>query len=184
LALARDRNLTYFTVRYTGRLGYVYALQGKIAERLPLLERAVNAHETMGNPFSLVPLLLAEAYVLAGRLVEALEVVARALIVAREGGHRGDEAKALWLLGKVAAHRDLPEQADRHYRDALVLAEGLGMRPLVAHSQLGLGKLYPRMSKRDQARDHLTVATTMYRDMSMTYWLEQAEAVRIIDGAT
>jgi hypothetical protein len=33
-----------------------------------------------------------------------------------------------------------------------------------------------RLSKRAQARDHLNAATTMYRDMGMTYWLEQAEA--------
>ena len=50
------------------------------------------------------------------------------------------------------------------------------MRPLVAHCHLGLGKVYLRRSKRNQARDHLTVAMTMYRDMDMTYWLERAEA--------
>ena len=49
------------------------------------------------------------------------------------------------------------------------------MRPLVAHCHLGLGKVYPRVSKRNQARDHLTVAMTMYRDMGMRFWLEQAE---------
>ena len=27
-----------------------------------------------------------------------------------------------------------------------------------------------------QAQEHLTTATTMYRGMGMTYWLEQAEA--------
>jgi hypothetical protein len=50
------------------------------------------------------------------------------------------------------------------------------MRPLVAHCHLGLGKVYLRTSKRDQARDHLTAAATVYRDMDMSFWLEQAEA--------
>ncbi len=49
------------------------------------------------------------------------------------------------------------------------------MRPLVAHCHLGLGKLYRRTGKVDQAREHLTAATAMYRGMGMTYWLEQAE---------
>ena len=49
-------------------------------------------------------------------------------------------------------------------------------RPLVAHGHLGLGKLYRRTGKRGQAQEHLTTATTMYREMGMTYWLEQAEA--------
>jgi len=48
------------------------------------------------------------------------------------------------------------------------------MRPLVAHCHLGLGKLYARADQRAPARDHLTTATTMYREMDMTYWLEQA----------
>ena len=50
------------------------------------------------------------------------------------------------------------------------------MRPLVAHCQLGLGNLYWRTGQREQAQEHLTTATTMYREMGMTYWLEKAEA--------
>ena len=41
------------------------------------------------------------------------------------------------------------------------------MRPLVAHCHLGLGKLYRRTGKRDEAQEHLTTATTMYREMGM-----------------
>ena len=48
--------------------------------------------------------------------------------------------------------------------------------PLVAHCHLGLGKLHGRAGKREQAREHLTTATTMYREMDMKYWLEQAAA--------
>ena len=50
------------------------------------------------------------------------------------------------------------------------------MRPLVAHCHLGLGKLYSRTGKGEQARGHLATATTMYREMDMRFWLEQAEA--------
>ena len=50
------------------------------------------------------------------------------------------------------------------------------MRPLVAHCHLGLGKLYQRTGKREQAQENLTAATTMYREMVMTYRLEQAES--------
>jgi hypothetical protein len=49
------------------------------------------------------------------------------------------------------------------------------MRPLVAHCHLGLGRLYRRAGEPEQAREHLSTATTMYRDMGMTYWLEKAE---------
>jgi hypothetical protein len=50
------------------------------------------------------------------------------------------------------------------------------MRPLVAHCHLGLGKLYRRTGKNAEAKEHLSTATTMYREMDMRFWLEQAEA--------
>ena len=59
------------------------------------------------------------------------------------------------------------------------LAEPRGMRPLIAHCHLGLGKLYRRTGKREQAQEHLTTATTMYRAMGMRFWLEQAEEAEL-----
>jgi hypothetical protein len=46
----------------------------------------------------------------------------------------------------------------------------------VGVSGLRLGKLYRRTGKREQATEHLTTATTMYREMDMRFYLEQAEA--------
>ena len=48
LALSREWNLTFFSVSHTGSLGYAYALSGRIAEGIPLLEHALSAIETMG----------------------------------------------------------------------------------------------------------------------------------------
>jgi hypothetical protein len=58
----------------------------------------------------------------------------------------------------------------------LALAEPRGMRPLLAHCHLGLAKLSQRTGQREQAREHLTTATTMYRETDMHFWLEQADA--------
>ena len=69
-----------------------------------------------------------------------------------------------------------PRTPPGYYREALALADTLGMRPLIAYCHLGLGKLYRRTDKREQAQAQLATATTMYRDMGMTYWLEKAEA--------
>jgi hypothetical protein len=49
------------------------------------------------------------------------------------------------------------------------------MRPLLAHCHLGLGKLYRRIGKQQDAQEHLATAGTMYREMDMRFWLEQAE---------
>jgi tetratricopeptide (TPR) repeat protein len=143
-----------------------------------LLEQALSASEAMGFGASQLFFLayLGEAHLLADRLDDALEFSGRALILARESGQRGREAWALRLLGEVTARRYPPEHAGGHYRAALLLAEELGMRPLVAHCHLGLGKLYRRTGKRQEAQDHLATATTMYCEMGMAYWLEKAEA--------
>ena len=77
----------------------------------------------------------------------------------------------------IAIHPDRfdAENGEAHYRQALVLAEPRGMRPLVAHCHLGLGKLYRRAGKRAQAQEHLSTATTMYREMDMRFWFTQAQ---------
>ena len=56
------------------------------------------------------------------------------------------------------------------------------MRPLVAHCHLSLGKLYRRTGNREQAQEHLTIATTMYREMDMAYWLEKAKTELGVTG--
>ena len=68
------------------------------------------------------------------------------------------------------------EQAEAHYRQALALAEALGMRPLQAHCHRGLGTLYAKIGRREQARAELSTAIDLYRAMEMTFWLPQAEA--------
>ena len=52
------------------------------------------------------------------------------------------------------------ETAESTYRSAMAIAGELGMRPLVAHCHLGLGKLYRRTDKREQAQEHLATAIT------------------------
>jgi tetratricopeptide (TPR) repeat protein len=90
----------------------------------------------------------------------------------------GFTAHALRLFGDIATHPDRfdAESAAAHYREALALARLHGMRPLVAHCHLGLGKLYRRIGETEYVRENLTAATTMYREMNMGFWLEQEEA--------
>ena len=52
----------------------------------------------------------------------------------------------------------------------------LGMRHLVAHCHLGLGRLYGQTGQLARAREHLTTATAMVHEMAMKFWLEKSEA--------
>jgi len=84
----------------------------------------------------------------------------------------------LRLLGEISSRPDRPdvETAEGHYRQAMALASELGMRPLQAHCHLGLGTLYTKIGRREQARSELSAAIEQYRSMEMSFWLAQAEA--------
>ena len=120
--------------------------------------------------------IVGRACLLLGSLDEAHRLGDRA--VACSPRQFGFAAHALLLLGDIATHADRldPESGEAHNRQALGLAEPRGMRPLVAHCHLGLGKLSRQTGYRLQAQEHLTTAITMYREMDMRFWLEQAEA--------
>jgi hypothetical protein len=124
---------------------------------------------------------LCEAHLRAGALGEAHQFAERVLALSRKRCERGIEALALYLVGEIAAlSGDRPEPSGaRHYNAALALASDLGVLPLVAHCLLGLGKLYRRAGESVKAEEHLQTATTMYREMGMTFWLEQAEAASV-----
>jgi tetratricopeptide (TPR) repeat protein len=94
---------------------------------------------------------LGRACLLLGRLDEARRLGDCA--VESSPRHPGFAAHALYLLGDIATHPDRfdAESGEALYRQALALAEPRGMRPLVAHCHLGLGKLYRRTGKREHA---------------------------------
>jgi tetratricopeptide (TPR) repeat protein len=161
-------------------LGLAYALGGRVEEGIALLEQTAKQSALLGmlfcHAFSMT--YLGEAYLLANRIDEATEATGRAFQLCRDYKARGYEAWALRILGEIASHpqRQEVEKAQTYYHQALDLANELGMRPLIAHCYLGLGTLYRRAEKREQAKEHLTTASTMFRDMEMAFWLEKAEA--------
>ena len=167
-------------VRNIAALGAAYTLDGRVAEAVRLLTRALERiSATKGGPSDwLCHLSLGEAQVLAGRLAEAHAHAESALAIARKLPNRGHQAYILRLLGEIAARREPPEadQAEAHYRQALALTEALGMRPLQAHCHLGLGTLYTQVDRPAQARAELSAAIALYRGMEMTFWLPRAEA--------
>ncbi len=90
-----------------------------------------------------------------------------------------------------AARAGIPPSADRRgldggdrprvphteaaYLEALALAETLGLRPLVARCHLGLGQVYARSKRRDQAVQHLATARDLLAEMGIRYWLDRAQ---------
>jgi tetratricopeptide (TPR) repeat protein len=179
LEVSQAGHIRLFFPWYASQVGYTYALAGRVAEALPLLEQAVEQAASMRLTASqsLWIAYLSESYLLAGRVDEATTQALRALDLSREHKERGHQAWVCRLLGEIAAHKDPPDvrEGEDNYHQALALAEELGMRPLIAHCHVGLGKLYRRTGNRQQAQEHLTTATTMMREMEMGVWWEEAE---------
>ena len=179
IIICQEADLSIFFPDMAPALGAAYTLAGRVADAVALLMQAMEQTIAMDmrGLQALCSLPLGEAQMLGGRLEDAHALAERTLILARAHQERGNEAYALRLLGEIAARRDPPavEQAEVHYQQALILAEALGMRPLVAHCYFGLGTLYARIGRPEQARTALSTAVELYRTMEMTFWLSQVE---------
>jgi tetratricopeptide (TPR) repeat protein len=180
MGLCQEADLPAHVPRIAAALGAAYTLAGRVADAVPLLMQAMEQPTATAMAIfqALCRLALGEAQMLAGRLEEAHALAERALALARAHQERGYEAYALRLLGEIAAQREpaASDHAGDGYRQALALAEDLGMRPLQAHCHLGLGTLYTKTDRPEQARIELSAAVASYRNMEMTLWLPRTEA--------
>src|SRR5262249_35354596 len=180
VGLCQDADILAFFPWTATALGAAYILDGRLAEAVPLLTQALEQATAMEMIVAQARcrLALGEAHLLAGRLEEAHALAEGALAHARAYQERGHEAYALHLLGDIAARHEPPEieLAATHYRQALTLAEELGMRPLQAHCYRGLGTLYTAIGQWEQAHTALATTLALYRAMDMTFWLPATEA--------
>jgi tetratricopeptide (TPR) repeat protein len=182
MTLYQTANIPMWRALTASILGVAYALTGRVAEALPLLDEVLERVAT-GRLLLLHALVLtelSEACLLVGRVDEASALAARLLELSRTHTGSGYQAHAYRLLGEVASRREPPDinQAAAHYRQALALAEEMGLRPLQAHCHLGLGILYAKLGQRQQAQAELSAAIDLYRAMDMTFWLRQAETAQ------
>jgi DNA-binding NtrC family response regulator/tetratricopeptide (TPR) repeat protein len=112
--------------------GYALTLSGRVDDGCARLERAVERAEALPFRFGHTQWVawLAHAHLLAGRIDEARRLGQQALALGRGRGERGYEAWTLHILGEVEAQAGSAPAAQVYYRQALALADQLGMRPL------------------------------------------------------
>lgn len=174
--LCRTWNLSVIFPTATALLGLAYALIGRLAEALPLLEES----EALAPPVSIfdtptVTTALGVGYLLLGRLDEATRVTLRAAEFADSRGFRGNQASTSLLLGEIMIKSDPRDaaKAEEHFGRALAMADELGMRPLAAHCHRALGRLYESEGNGQRAEDHVSRAQAMYVEMDMAFWVER-----------
>jgi len=178
LNVCRTSQIVVGIPRAAATLGAAYALAGRADEAVPLVASAVeesHRRETHSWP-ALVLLFAGTAYLGVGKIDEAAALAREALALSRRLGARPGEAHALCLVADVASAGGA-EDAEGDYREALTLAAELGLRPRIAHCHLGLAALYRRTGNRERVTEHVTAATTLYREMKMSWWLDRAAEV-------
>jgi tetratricopeptide (TPR) repeat protein len=176
LAIARDHNLFLASVFTASHLAYALVLLGERERGLGYLARAAERSAGALTPrWSHFGTMTASIYLAAGCREEARIEIAQGMAAASERHARGHWAAWLRLEGEMLAPDDQAGACER-LEEALALATELGMRPEAAHCHLGLGKLYRRARERREAEEHLGLATAMYREMGMSFWVAQAEA--------
>jgi class 3 adenylate cyclase/tetratricopeptide (TPR) repeat protein len=162
-------------------LGRAYAEAGQAQEAQDLLRDALALFDTLGVHVARIIAMcgLARAQLAAGNPEAAASLAAEALTSARDKGERTFE---LWALRALADAQAADKPASRAsafecYAQALALAERVGARPHVAHCHLGLGRLHAGSGATQPAGLHLRQALTLYREMQMQHWIEQAESM-------
>jgi DNA-binding NtrC family response regulator/class 3 adenylate cyclase/tetratricopeptide (TPR) repeat protein len=161
---------------FASALSYAYALTGRHAEAMPLLEQAASV-STEGISASRWSAYLSEAHLLAGRVDTATRLAEDGFALSRDHRQGGDHGWILRLLGEIHARHGSTggERAEAFYRQARAAAAERGMRPLTAQCHLGLGLLFRQQRRAPEARSELSAACEHFRAMGMEFWLARAQ---------
>jgi tetratricopeptide (TPR) repeat protein len=178
LALCRNLEIRFALPYFAAFLGFSYVRSDREGKGVELLEEAAEANRAMQihGHRSLFLLLLAEAYLASGRIEEARESAKEVVALASNYPAQSWELWGIKLLGDIDSH-ELTDasQAKDCYRQVVSLANGLGMRPLLAHGHLGLGTLQAKTGQTEDARVQLHLAMAHYQAMRMHFWVNRAE---------
>ena len=146
-------------------------LVGNAEESLRLAEQALalvdTAHPDSNTSRPTTPILVARATILnqrgttlwnIGKLEQAIESYAEALVIYRAVGMARQEARALNNMGIVFAALGEYEEALAHYKSALKIDQALGERSGLALKLGNIGQCYADLGDTDRAESYLARA--------------------------
>ena len=117
---------------------------------------------------------------LTGRGHEARKLGEEALEFGRNHAQRLFEQMSLTALA-LAASLEITtdwEAVQRHMAEALEFCQKRGMRPFTGQTHYHYAELLHKKGNLPGAQGHLAQANALFREMEMTWWAEQAEALR------
>ena len=181
----RDHTVLQWSASIGWPLAGALVRAGQLERGTRLIEEVIAACDARGlrSAESFSGSLVAEAYLLAGRLQDARRVAADAVHTAAARHESGYLANAFWVSGliELQSGAGAREPARRFLSDALAIVRERGMRPLEAKVLLALGQLERNAGAYELAVQHLAAAHALAQAMSMPYWSARiAEEMQVL----
>ena len=158
--------------------GYALFLQGRRQEGIALMREAILTVRAAGTKLGTSWFLsrLAEALALSGDAVEARKVAEECTEVLQMGNRWGQVLveRALGIGGALEGSADWR----RHFEESIRLATERKARPELALSHFRYAEALAQTEDLSLARSQLETAEALFREIGMSWWLEQASALR------
>jgi class 3 adenylate cyclase/tetratricopeptide (TPR) repeat protein len=161
-----------------GLRGYVLSLKGHRKEGIALMRDAIRTVRAAGTTLGTSWLLgeLAGALALSGDAVEARKVAEEYADVLQLGNRNGQVAveRALGIAGALEGRADW----QWHFEQSIRFASERKTRPELAISHFRYAEVLAQAGDVGRARRQLETAEALFREIGMTWWLEQASVLR------
>jgi len=165
-----------FRIWVAMNLAVAYAKAGRAAEAVELFDATLPQFDLMGIIYGrlIAAPLLADAYLAVGDLQAAMRTTNDAIKMQREKRTNLQRPYTLEVLARIHSHPGHydPVRAEACFRDAMQSADQQGSRVVIAHCHAGIGRLNITLKKEAAARKELECACEMFREMSMTFYLD------------
>lgn len=153
---------------------------GRRQEALRLLRDALALMDELriGVGMSHAVALPAEVFALAGLLDEAQPLAENALDLAGKANRFGEinARRALALMAAQQPSAD-PDEVRARFADCLALAQARRIRPDLGVTHFRFAEALHRLGDIPAAREQLTAAREVFRDLDMAWWEAEAQAL-------
>jgi CHAT domain-containing protein/TPR repeat protein len=160
-------------VRDLEMLGNGFNEAKRYAEALAFFDRAIKlAKKTPDAGFPLAAYEgKAQALTFQGKAVQANDLLKEALVIARNEGWLGHEARILVVLGEVAIQTGNREQAKKYLEQAGTLGQNNRFYYPVSRAMFALTKMYRDSGDLKAAEAHASVGVEASRHLESRYYL-------------
>jgi len=167
------------TAAAMGFLGYAWLEKGDLPQAIEALEESIRRMEQTGMRqlqgwFSV---FLADAYLRAGRLTDAMDAAREALEVTRESRFRYGVGLAQRVRGRIARMQGRFQEAEEHLYEALDGFRSLEVPFEVAQTRLDLALLAHAGNDRRETAVQLSEAHRAFVELGVPRYAERAERI-------